>query len=76
MNRETRNRIKEAKQYEMLALKALFPKEAQGHIEVIEQEIKAMLMECVLDFVTQDSKESGTKESEEQVKKVKKVTIG
>ncbi len=76
MNLETRSRIKEAKQYEILALKALLPKEAQGHIEVIEKEIKAMVMECVLDFIKQDNTESDRKESDENVQKVKKVTIG
>jgi len=70
-----RSRIKEAKKYEMLALRALLPKEAGAHIEVIEKEIKAMIMECVLDFVKQENVKAGTQDNEEQVKKVKKVTI-
>ncbi|MFA9464226.1 MAG: hypothetical protein ACERKN_08010 [Velocimicrobium sp.] len=75
MNEEMKSRIKEAKHYQNLAVKALLPKEAQGHITVIKKEIKAILFECVLELVKQEKAQASTKDREQQEKQIKKVTI-
>lgn len=51
MNREMIERLKEASKYEKMAIRALLPEKAAGHIEVIEGELHAMFLEFVMDAV-------------------------
>lgn len=44
-------RLAEAKKYEMLAIRALLPERAAGHLQVIEEEWKMLVTECVVDMV-------------------------
>ncbi len=70
MNKELLHRMKKA-------ICALFPEKMGGHLEVIENEIKIMLMEMVTD-VMKECKENDTpegKENHEEVSGVKKVDI-
>ena len=52
MNTEVIGRMMEAKKYQMMAIKALFPEGKQEHIDNIERELKAMfsesMMECMM----------------------------
>ena len=52
MNTEVIGRMMEAKKYQMMAIKALFPEGKQEHIDNIEKELKAMfsesMMECMM----------------------------
>ena len=69
MSSEMASRLKVAGDYQRKAIKALFPKEMGGHLDVIEREVKAMLVELIM--------ESGKehKETTEESKKTKKVDI-
>lgn len=49
MNREMRERLQEAGKYQKMALQALIPEKSRAHVEVIERELKAIFMECVMD---------------------------
>ena len=51
MNTEVIGRMMEAKKYQMLAIKALFPEGKQEHIDNIERELKAMFSESMMDCV-------------------------
>ena len=53
MNAEILQRAREAKKYQMMAVKALFPNIQNEHMKVIEKEIKAMLMEGIMDCMSQ-----------------------
>ncbi|RDU21962.1 hypothetical protein [Anaerosacchariphilus polymeriproducens] len=75
MNKDMIRRLQEAKKYEWMAVKALFPESATAHIEVIEKELKEMLMECMLDFLKSND-EKDKSEQKKEAKDVKKVTIG
>jgi hypothetical protein len=80
MNRETISRLRKAGEYEKMAIKALFPEKAAKHIEVIEKELHAMVMEMVVDAIKYEKEnknencDSNTKE--EKNSRVKKVNIG
>ena len=50
MDRELRKRIDEAGRYQKLASLALLPRSMAGHMDVIEKEIRAMVMEGAADF--------------------------
>lgn len=50
MDREMKARIEEAKRYQKLALRALLPDSVAGHMDVIEKEIRAMVMEGAADL--------------------------
>jgi len=71
MNKELIKRIKNASEYQKMAIKELFPTETNPHIEVIEREIKAMITETAMkimsEFKTAD--ENGDA-AEEHIKKV------
>ena len=72
MNREMMQRIKMAGDYQKKAIRALFPEEMGEHLEVIEKEIKAMVMELVVEI----AKEQKTRVNEEdRNNKTKKVDI-
>lgn len=69
MSREMVRRLKVAGDYQRKAIKALFPEEMGGHLDVIEREVKAMLVELAIEI----GKEH--KETTEDNKKTKKVDI-
>ena len=69
MSREMVRRLKVAGDYQRKAIKALFPEEMSGHMDVIEREVKAMLVELAMEI----GKEH--KETTEENKKTKKVDI-
>ena len=48
MNTEVIGRMMEAKKYQMMAIKALFPEGKQEHIDNIEKELKAMFSESMM----------------------------
>lgn len=91
MNTELIGRMMEARKYQMLAIKALFPEEKQEHIDNIERELKAMFSESVMEIlmkcmntvndvksqVNREECESNKCKTEHTVKKehVSKVTI-
>lgn len=50
MNRELLQRLKTAGAYQRKAVYALFPEEMNGHLEVIEKELKMMAAEAVMAF--------------------------
>lgn len=68
MDLERMNRLIEAKKYQEKAIKALFPENMQGHIDVIQNELSSMIKEAV--FQVLQSEEGMEKDS-----KVKKVII-
>lgn len=73
MNKEIFNRLCEAKKYQSMAIKALFPENVANHLDVIEKEMKVMMMECISDLISPDIFES--KDNKEENKSVKKVNI-
>ncbi len=52
MNTDTIGRMMEARKYQMMAIKALFPEGKQEHIDNIERELKAMFSESMMDCMT------------------------
>lgn len=72
MNREMIKRLKVAGDYQKKAIRALFPEEMSGHLEVIEKEVKAMFMELAMEII-RDQKVTSEKEQENN--KTKKVDI-
>ncbi len=62
MNKEMLHRMKIAGEYQRKAIRALFPEEMGKHLDVIEKEMKMMVMEAY-------------KQSTSQTSKVKKVDI-
>lgn len=73
MNKELFNRLCEAKKYQSMAIKSLFPENMANHLDVIEKEMKVMMMECISDLISPDIFES--KDNKEENKSVKKVNI-
>ncbi|MBQ3163700.1 MAG: hypothetical protein IJC02_04055 [Lachnospiraceae bacterium] len=69
MSSEMVRRLKVAGDYQRKAIKALFPEEMGGHLDVIEREVKAMFVELAMEI----GKEY--KETTEENKKTKKVDI-
>lgn len=47
MNAKTLERLKEAGEYQKMAVKALLPEYTHKHVEVIEGELKAIFWECI-----------------------------
>lgn len=77
MNKEMINRVKTAGEYQKKAIRALFPEEMGGHLDVIEKELKVMAMEIMAELL-KGCMESGVfnePPSQEQESKVKKVDI-
>ena len=73
MNKELIQRLKNAGRYQRMAIKELFPKETNAHLEVIEREIKAMVAEAAVKLM---SEFKGTEEpAETEGERVKKVEI-
>ena len=72
MNREMMQRIKMAGDYQRKAIRALFPEEMGEHLDVIEKEIKAMVMELVVEIAKE---QKTTVNEEDRNNKTKKVDI-
>jgi len=73
MNKELIKRLKNAGKYQKMAIKELFPKETNAHLEVIERELKAMVSEAAVKWISEfkDTDEPAESDSE----RVKKVEI-
>ena len=56
MNKDTMKRVREAQKYKRMAVKALFPEKVAGHIDVIENELRKMVMEIIGEMVTEEMK--------------------
>lgn len=67
-------RLIEAGKYQKLALRVLLPEHIQGHIEVIENELKAIIKECACDIV-KNSMDRDSAESNEKAGGAKKIII-
>lgn len=77
MDRELFERIRTAGIYQKKAIQALFPKKMNRHMEIIEKEIKAMMIETVTDWMKECKKDSDFVQEEDQKQNgnVKKVDI-
>ncbi len=77
MNKEMLGRFKTAAGYQRQAIRSLLPEGMEGHLDVIEGEIKAMFCEAVTkvmaDHVTGECKSDVSEDKANT--KVKKVTI-
>ncbi len=73
MNREFINKMIEAKKLEGEAFKLLIPENMRGHVSVIENEMKAILTECITDCAF--GMKSTEKDSKQTKSKVQKVEI-
>lgn len=73
MNKEFIDKMKEAKKIEGEALRMILPENVRGHVEVIQQEMKVMLRECMTECAM--SMNGQEKESEAARRKVNKVEI-
>lgn len=72
MNAEFLEKMAEAKKLEKEALAMLLPEKVQGHLDVIEKEIKEMLRECLEKKIFGSM---GSEKEKEESGKVKKVDI-
>ncbi|MBO4680228.1 MAG: hypothetical protein J5626_11240 [Lachnospiraceae bacterium] len=71
MNKELIRRLKNASKYQKMAIKELFPAETNAHLEVIERELKAMVTETAVKWMSEFKADDEVSEpSEERVKKV------
>ena len=71
MNKEFIRRLRNASKYQKMAIKELFPAETNAHLEVIERELKAMVTETAMKWISEFKAGGDTEEeSEERVKKV------
>lgn len=77
MNKETIQRLKIAGEYQKKAIHALFPEEMGEHLDVIEKELKMMVMELATELLKECNRSDVCKggQSHEQTSKVKKVDI-
>lgn len=77
MNREMLHRMKKAGEYQRKAIRALFPEEMSEHLDVIEGEMKMMLMELATDWLKDCKKDDIHREEQESkaATKVKRVNI-
>ena len=77
MNKEIIQRMKIAGEYQKKAIHALFPEEMGEHLDVIEKELKIIVMEVATDFLKEYNRSDACKDgqSHEQTSKVKKVDI-
>lgn len=72
------HRVKTAGEYQKKAIRALFPDEMKEHLDVIEKEIKSMVMETAAEMMKDRSpnRTDETVAKETKKAKVKKVDIG
>ena len=77
MNKEILHRMKIAGEYQRKAIRALFPEEMEKHLDVIEKEMKMVVMEVAAELLKNCNKGDDCKaeQSREQTTKVKKVDI-
>ncbi len=76
-NKEMLHRMKIAGEYQRKAIRALFPEEMGEHLDVIEKELKMMVMEAATELLKECNKSEACRDeqSHEQASKVKKVDI-
>lgn len=74
MNKKMWKRVREAYHYERLAVKSLLGPDVSAHLEVIENEMKEMLGECIFKMIKAGMEDNGDETSPDE-KKSKKVTI-
>lgn len=70
MNKKMWKRFREAYHYERLAARALLGPDVSAHLDVIENEMKEMLEECIFKMIKAEMEDKSQDE-----KKNKKVTI-
>ncbi len=77
MNKEMIDRMKIAGEYQRKAIRALFPEEMGEHLDVIEKELKMMVMEAAAELLKEYNKSDACRDekSHEQTSKAKKVDI-
>lgn len=77
MNKEMIYRMKIAGEYQRKAMRALFPEEMGEHMDVIEKELKMMVMEVITELLKECNRSDACRDrqSHEQTSKVKKVDI-
>lgn len=77
MNKEMIYRMKIAGEYQRKAIRALFPEEMGEHMDVIEKELKMMVMEVTTELLKECNRSDACRDrqSHEQTSKVKKVDI-
>lgn len=77
MNKEMIQKMKIAGEYQKKAIYALFPEEMGEHLDVIEKELKMMVMELATELLKECNRSDACKggQSHEQTSKVKKVDI-
>lgn len=63
MDKEMMKRVRTAGVYQKKAIRALFPEEMSGHLDVIEAELKAMLVEAAMEMMM-EHKSSPTDEED------------
>ena len=66
MNREMLHRLKTAGEYQKKAIMALLPEPMERHLDVIEKEIKMMVVETVAEMVWECRKRDAAWEKQEQ----------
>lgn len=71
------HRVKIAGEYQKKAIRALFPEEMGGHLDVIEKEWKMMVMEVATELLKECGKSDACRDGQrrEQTSEVKKVNI-
>ena len=77
MNKEILHRMKIAGEYQRKAIRALFPEELDSYLDVIENELKMMVMEVTAGLLENCNKGDACRDGQchEQTTKVKKVDI-
>lgn len=71
MNKELIKRLKNAGKYQKMAIKELLPKETNAHLEIIERELKAMVSEAAVKWMSEfKCADEPAKTEGERVKKV------
>ena len=70
MNREFIEKMIQAKKIEKEAVLSLLPKSMSGHMDVIEKEMKMMIMDLAKECVAESVRAAGDPEEEKKVKKV------
>lgn len=77
MNKEMIQRLRIAGEYQKKAIHSLFLEEMGEHLDVIEKELKMMVMELATELLKECNRSDTCKggQSHEQTSKVKKVDI-
>ena len=71
MNTELIKRLKKAGKYQKMAIKELFPTETNAHLEVFERELKAMVTETAMKWMSEfKADEEASEALKERVRKV------